>query len=70
MKTADLIALPSGSKLLLKPDRAAAYGLDDRIIIIDHIQADRHGRAVPWVVATHPDGVSHYYRPSDFSRLA
>ena len=62
MKTSNFYQLKPGAALHLKPERADAYGLPDRLVHFESIQ-ERPNYSTPWILAT---GGS--YKPSDFSR--
>ena len=62
MKTSAFYALPGGAALHLKPERANAYGLPDRLVHFFGIK-ERTGYSVPFIEAT--GGI---YKPSDFAK--
>ena len=54
--------------LILKPAKAAAYGMPKGSIVkVDSIQA-RKGYEVPWIVSVNERGERDYYKPQDFER--
>lgn len=62
MKTSAFYQLKPGAALHLKPERAAAYGLPDRLVHFEGIK-ERANHSTPWILAT--DGS---YRPADFAK--
>lgn len=64
MKASIFYSLSPGAVLHLKPQRAADYGLPDRLVHFVGIR-ERPGYSVPYIIAT-----GGYYRPSDFARLS
>lgn len=62
MKASAFYSLKPGAALHLKPERAAAYGLPDRLVHFEGVK-ERPGYSVPWILAT---GGS--YKPADFAR--
>ena len=64
MKLKEFSALEA---LLLKPERADAYGIPrEKPVYFRRIQT-RDGYAVPWIVCQSSNGLGHY-KPSDFKR--
>ena len=63
MKAGTFYMLPEGAELHLKPDRAAAYGLPDRLVHFERV-IDRPGYSVPFIQAS--GGV---FKASDFSKF-
>jgi hypothetical protein len=53
MKTSAFYSLLPGAALHLKPERAVAYGLPDRLVHFEGIK-ERPGRETPWTTNEKP----------------
>jgi hypothetical protein len=62
----DARTIAVGDTLYLKPERAAAYGLDGRLMVKVYDKRAPKGYLTPYIY----DAEGHAYRPSDFLRRA
>ena len=59
-------SLRAGALLTLKAERAAAYGMDNRLVEFVELQR-RYDYKVGWIVGKDARGSIGHYKPSDFT---